>query len=113
MNTMMLALLQDRLWLHAERLQERLQRLHATHGSPRAEDSVATELAQVLTALDAMERGRYGVCQECERTIELDQLLAQPHRLVCGNCDELASTPRRALFTHLAGLGGDANKVSP
>jgi RNA polymerase-binding transcription factor DksA len=105
MNTMMLALLQDRLWSMAERLQERLLRLRGGHGSARAEELAATELSQVLQALDAMDRGRYGLCNECERVIELDQLLAQPHRSLCGACEDLAATPRRALFTRLSGLG--------
>jgi RNA polymerase-binding transcription factor DksA len=111
MNTMMLALLQDRLWTQAERLQQRLQRLRTAHGSPRAEELAAAELGQVLQALDAMDRGRYGLCNECERVIELDQLLAQPHRLVCDGCEELAATPRRALFTHLASGGGGGVKL--
>jgi RNA polymerase-binding transcription factor DksA len=105
MNTMMLALLQDRLWTMAERLQERLRRLRGGKGSPRAEELAATELSQVLDALEAMERGRYGLCGECECSIELDQLLAQPQRRVCGGCEEMAGTPRRALFTRLSGLG--------
>jgi RNA polymerase-binding transcription factor DksA len=63
----------------------------------------------VLHALDAMDRGRYGLCTECERDIELDQLLAQPHRQQCDGCEDLARTPRRALFTRLkVGDSGDA-----
>jgi RNA polymerase-binding transcription factor DksA len=105
MNTMMLALLQDRLWTMAERLQERLQRLRGGHGSPRAEELAATELSQVLDALDAMEHGRYGLCAECECGIELDQLLALPQRRLCGGCEDVAATPRRALFSRLSGMG--------
>jgi RNA polymerase-binding transcription factor DksA len=105
MNTMMLALLQDRLWTMAERLQERLTRLRSGHGSPRAEELAATELGQVLTALDAMDRGRYGLCAECDCGIELDQLLAQPQRVLCGGCEETSITPKRALFTRLSAAG--------
>ena len=110
MNTMMLALLQDRLWTMAERLQERLQRLRAGHGSARAEELTAAELSQVLEALDAVDRGRYGLCNECERVIELDELLAQPHRRQCGICEDAVATPRRALLTRLLKVAdtGDA-----
>jgi RNA polymerase-binding transcription factor DksA len=105
MNTMMLALLQDRLLTMAERLQERLQRLQSGHGSVRAEELAAAELSQVLQALDAMDRGRYGLCVDCERDIELDQLLARPHRQMCSACEEQASTPKRAIFTRLTSAG--------
>lgn len=86
MNTMMMALLQGRLWDAASNLQQQLRSLDA--GTDQAgEAALAGELSQVIHALDALQAGRYGYCSECDQPLEPDQLLVQPHRLRCAACD--------------------------
>lgn len=99
MNTMMLALLQDRLWTTAAQLQARL-RTPAVDDERRG-DGTADELSQVLQALDAVDRGRYGLCRECDRPMEPDQLLLKPHRLVCVDCERHGALAARALLRSL------------
>lgn len=96
MNTMMLALLQGRLSTSATQLQHRLQA--ADEG---ADDVLARELSLVLQALEAMEQGRYGRCRECDGELEVDQLLSQPHRLTCPECEARSRSASRRLFTAL------------
>ena len=43
----------------------------------------------VATALDAMEDGLYGVCQECGRKIHRERLKAIPWTLLCAPCQML------------------------
>jgi RNA polymerase-binding transcription factor DksA len=98
MNTMMMALLQGRLWDAASSLQQRLRLLDG-ETDPAAEAALAGELSQVIHALDALQAGRYGVCNECGQDLELDQLLTQPHRLRCMGCESHREIPS---FAHLA-----------
>ena len=86
MNTMMMALLQGRLWDAASSLQQRLRSLD-DEIDPAGEAAIAGELSQVINALDALRAGRYGYCSECERPLEVDQLLTKPHRLCCVACE--------------------------
>jgi len=90
MNTMMLALLQGRLWDAATRLQHQLQVLEAS------DDALADELTQVFAALDALQHGRYGQCGVCDRALELDQLLRKPHQLRCVACGTASWLPPQA-----------------
>lgn len=86
MNTMMLALLQGRLWDTASTLQHRLLQQPAGMGEP-AHDQIAGELSQVYLALDALHSGRYGFCADCDEPLEPDELLKKPYRLLCRNCE--------------------------
>lgn len=100
MNTMMLALLQGRLWDAASNLQQRLQALEGATGAAK-EAAMAGELHQVFRALDAVQAGRYGYCDECDQPLEPDRLLLKPYCLVCTECEALggdhkAATRRRA-----------------
>ncbi len=88
MNTMMLALLQGRLWDTASSLQQRLRTPRADGDSP-ADPALAGELSLVFKALDAVQAGRYGYCDECDQPLEPDQLLVQPYRLLCNECEAL------------------------
>jgi RNA polymerase-binding transcription factor DksA len=88
MNTMMMALLQGRLWDSASSLQ---QRLHA-HKAESEEPAIAGELSQVMQALEALHSGRYGDCTECGEAIDLDRLLRQPHKMQCPHCESARGT---------------------
>jgi RNA polymerase-binding transcription factor DksA len=108
MNTMMMALLQGRLWDAASSLQQRLRLLD--EGTDRVgKADIAGELSQVHSALDALQAGRYGYCSECEQPLELDQLLTKPHRLCCVACESgLDHTAFAALAHHAAPIASGA-----
>lgn len=98
MNTMMMALLQGRLWDAASSLQQRLRTLDA-ETDQAGEAALAGELSKVIHALDALQAGRYGLCSDCGQDLEPDQLLLQPHRLRCMGCESHGEVPA---FAHLA-----------
>jgi DnaK suppressor protein len=50
-------------------------------------------LNQVEAALDRMERGTYGICEQCGRPIAPERLEALPYATTCLDC---ASTGRRS-----------------
>ncbi|KKR13839.1 MAG: Transcriptional regulator, TraR/DksA family [Candidatus Woesebacteria bacterium GW2011_GWA1_39_21b] len=47
------------------------------------EFSLETELRAINDALTAIESGRYGQCQVCQKEIELDRLEANPSARTC------------------------------
>jgi RNA polymerase-binding transcription factor DksA len=94
MNTMMLALLQGRLWDKASTLQHRLLRQQAGQGES-SDDSAAGELALVHRALDALHTGHYGFCHDCGQPLEPDELLVKPYRLQCERCESSIERGRR------------------
>lgn len=76
-------------------LTERKRRLeNALAGNPE-NNSLSRLLAQVDSALDRMEKGAYGICEECHDTIERDRLLADPLVRLC--LDHLTAPQRRRL----------------
>lgn len=52
-------------------------------------------LEEVDSALDRIERGTYGICEECHDSIEMDRLLAEPLVRLC--LDHLTPPQRRRL----------------
>jgi RNA polymerase-binding transcription factor DksA len=48
----------------------------------------ARELLQVSQALERVEEGSYGVCQECCEPIDLRRLLALPAVSLCAGCQQ-------------------------
>jgi DnaK suppressor protein len=46
------------------------------------------KLTQIQSALDRLERGEFGICQECEEEIPLKRLQAIPWALYCVWCQE-------------------------
>jgi RNA polymerase-binding transcription factor DksA len=83
MNTMMLALLQGRLWDTASSLQQQLQ----GGETETSIDATADELGEVFRALDALQAGRYGLCADCGCALDIDELLRKPQRLLCTACE--------------------------
>jgi RNA polymerase-binding transcription factor DksA len=111
MNTMMLALLQGRLWDTAATLQQRLQGLaprrdkaslaHWDATESQTPEAMESELSQVYGALDLLHEGRYGYCKQCERPLEPDELLIKPYRLLCPDCQD--ASPLGAAMQQRAG----------
>jgi len=76
-------------------LEERKRRLEgALVGNPE-NHSLSQLLEDVDLALDRMEGGAYGICEECHDSIEKDRLLADPLVRLC--LDHLTAPQRRRL----------------
>ncbi len=44
------------------------------------------QLQQIEHALERLDRGTYGLCQECRQPIPLERLEILPHALLCVHC---------------------------
>ena len=80
-------------------LEERRHKLEAAMVASSGDASLAELVHQVDTALDQMERGTYGLCEECHEPVEQDRLLANPLERYC--LDHLTAPQRRALENDL------------
>jgi len=81
-------------FLHSQ-LEERKRRLEAAIALAPQQTSLAGLLREVDSALERMDKGGYGLCQECHETIEQDRLLADPLVRYC--LDHLSESQRIAL----------------
>jgi len=88
MATMEIAFLQNQL-------EERKRRLETAIALVPQKTGLTSLLREVDSALERMEKGSYGLCQECHETIEQDRLMADP--LVCYCLDHLSAPQRAAL----------------
>ena len=76
-------------------LEQRRQRLeHAMALRPHSSD-LASLLSEVDAALDRMDKGAYGICDECHESIESDRLMMNPLARYC--LDHLSDLQRTAL----------------
>jgi RNA polymerase-binding transcription factor DksA len=76
-------------------LEERKHRLEDALAGNRENASLFQLLEEVDSALDRMEHGAYGICEECHDPIERDRLLADPLVRLC--LDHLTAPQRRRL----------------
>jgi len=88
MATMEIAFLQNQL-------EERKRRLESAIALAPQKAGLTSLLHEVDSALERMEKGSYGLCQECHESIEQDRLMADP--LVCYCLDHLSAPQRAAL----------------
>jgi DnaK suppressor protein len=61
-----------------------------------ARDQMQSELAAVQAALRRIDEGSYGQCEDCDRDIGRERLLAQPSAGRCLACQERAEGRRAA-----------------
>lgn len=54
------------------------------------DESEREQLAAIHLALERIERGIFGVCEECSERIAEDRLLETPWKLCCRECEESA-----------------------
>jgi len=80
-------------------LEERRKRLRTAVSEPAANAALTRLLHEVDSALERMDAGTYGICEECHDTIEADRLIADP--LVCLCLDHLSVEQQRALENDL------------
>jgi sigma-B regulation protein RsbU (phosphoserine phosphatase) len=76
-------------------LEQRKRRLEDALAGPQENAALSQLLQEVDSALERMENGTYGICQECHDSIEKNRLLADP--LVCFCLDHLTTAQRRRL----------------
>jgi len=81
-------------FLHSQ-LEERKQRLQAALAGAPANTGLAQLLREVDSALQRMDKGTYGLCEECHESVEKDRLLADPMVRYC--LDHLTGEQRQAL----------------
>lgn len=81
-------------FLH-EQLHSRKQRLEAAVATAPQDAALVNLLQQVDAALDRMEQGSYGMCEECHEPVEQNRLLADPLVRYC--LDHLPADQKRAL----------------
>jgi len=80
-------------------LQERRKRLGTAVADPHSNATLANLLREVDSALERMDSGIYGICEECHDPIEEDRLLADPLVRFC--LDHLTPQQQRALESDL------------
>jgi phosphoserine phosphatase RsbU/P len=81
-------------FLHSQ-LEDRKRRLEAAIALAPEKAGFAGLLREVDAALERMDQGNYGVCEECHESIEQDRLLADPLVRYC--LDHLDDSQRSAL----------------
>lgn len=52
------------------------------------------EIHRINAALESMERGEYGLCEECHQPIASARLMALPYITTCINCQRSAEAKR-------------------
>jgi RNA polymerase-binding transcription factor len=62
-------------------------------------------LADIDAALDRLERGSYGTCEQCRTAIPLERLEILPMSRLCMRCQHAAETGRPATPESAAGAG--------
>jgi len=92
-------------------LEERKQRLEGAMVHGRENASLSQLLQEVDLALERMENGTYGICEECHDTIEKDRLLADPLVRFC--LDHLTTAQRRRLEADLEMAARVQQKLLP
>lgn len=76
-------------------LEERKQLLQRALALKPQSGSLASLLREVDAALERMDEGTYGICEECHEPVEQDRLLTNP--LACYCLDHLSDLQRKAL----------------
>jgi phosphoserine phosphatase RsbU/P len=81
-------------FLHSQ-LEERKRRLEQAIALTPRNGGLAGLLREVDSALERMDKGRYGLCEECHEPVEQDRLMADPLVRYC--LDHLTQPQRAAL----------------
>ena len=76
-------------------LEDRKHRLETALALAPQKSGLAGLLREVDSALERMDKGSYGICEECHESIEQDRLLADPLVRYC--LDHLSTSQRDAL----------------
>lgn len=52
------------------------------------ENQLKRELKEIETALNKIKKGTYGICERCDKKIELARLQAKPQAIYCLKCEK-------------------------
>ncbi len=63
--------------------------------------SDSEEIHRINAALESMDRGQYGICEECGQPIAAARLEALPYTTTCINCQRTAEANRSRLASGL------------
>jgi DnaK suppressor protein len=55
-------------------------------GNVSVETSLEKQLQDVLSALERIEKGTYGMCENCQKEIDIERLRANPSAKTCIKC---------------------------
>lgn len=55
-------------------------------GNASVEATLEKKLQEVLDALERMENGTYGICENCQKEIDIERLRANPSARTCIKC---------------------------
>ncbi|KAA6464475.1 hypothetical protein DYQ86_00415 [Acidobacteria bacterium AB60] len=100
MATLEISFLQSQLEKRKERLQQAL-------GLAPQNGKLSTLLREVDSALQRMDDGTYGFCEECHDTIEQDRLIANP---LCRYCLDHLTPPQRTALQRDLDLAADVQR---
>jgi phosphoserine phosphatase RsbU/P len=92
-------------------LEDRKRRLEVAVARAADNAAVSQLLKEVDSALERMQNGSYGICEECHDTIERDRLLADPLVRFC--LDHLTAPQRRRLEADLEMAARVQQKLLP
>jgi RNA polymerase-binding transcription factor len=73
--------------------------------------AAAAALADIDAALQRIEHGGYGTCQQCDTAIPLERLEILPMSRLCMRCQHAAETRRPARTRAVQGGGNNASPV--
>lgn len=51
------------------------------------ENNLEKQLKEIIVALEKIESGTYGYCENCQKEIEIERLRAYPGAKICLNCN--------------------------
>jgi phosphoserine phosphatase RsbU/P len=100
----------EQAYFHNE-LQRRHERLTAATQANPADALLKSLLASVDAALSRLQKGTFGICEECHDTIEADRLLCDPLLRFC--LDHLSQDEQRALEKDLVLAAGIQKALLP
>jgi phosphoserine phosphatase RsbU/P len=78
-----------------DQLELRRQKLLALSPADETKGEVAVLLQEIDHALERLQKGTFGICEECKGGIEADALIANPTLRIC--LDHFTSSQRRTL----------------
>jgi len=66
--------------------EENADEMETYENSLATDETLKSELQKIDSALEAMEKGTYGVCSNCQKEIPLERLMAYPQADTCLDC---------------------------
>lgn len=94
-----------------KQLLDRRERLQSATPAAEQAEQLVTLLKEVDSALERMDKGTYGLCEQCHEAVEAERLISDPLVRLC--LDHLTSEERRSLEQDLALAGRIQSRLLP